>query len=474
MVALCKLSISRRKRNMAAFLNSRGNGCKVLMRISSFRRIQSAKDINRKIFGLNIVSRAFSTLRTPPLQSGRCFGKKRLGEISWSQWRAAYVPAMGSRGFAQDASNNAVNEILQGSTPLAENPFVTNPTEAGSTSIDIVQGVAGAVNAIGEPTLASMGLGGTTPIGLVQHALEMLHTTVGLPWVWSIVAATIAFRTLMFPLIVKSQANAARLNNVKPELEEVQAQLRDLMNSNNAIGKAAASARLQQLYKDNDCHPIKSIIAPLVQVPLFISFFVGLRRMANLPVESFKEGGLFWFTDLTAYDPYFVLPIVCSLTMLASIELGGEAGVSNPQMQHMKTFFRVMCVAMIPLTAQFPAAIFTYWVTSNLFSLGQVSLLKVKAVREYFGIPEMKVHKNLPAQGGFWENMSAGYKNAKEEAYVKHHEKMKRQKEKALGTAPLETTYEHNPRIKHNQEVFAAAKRKKGKDRINSQAAPPM
>ena len=65
----------------------------------------------------------------------------------------------------------------------------------------------------------------------------------------------------------------------------------------------------------------QSIIGPLVQLPLFVSFFFAIRRMAFLPVESFKTGGYLWFQDLTLYDPFFVLPIICSFSMLASIEV---------------------------------------------------------------------------------------------------------------------------------------------------------
>ena len=65
----------------------------------------------------------------------------------------------------------------------------------------------------------------------------------------------------------------------------------------------------------------QSILGPLVQLPMFVSFFFGIRGMAYLPVESFKTGGYLWFQDLTLYDPYFVLPFICSFSMLASIEV---------------------------------------------------------------------------------------------------------------------------------------------------------
>ena len=66
---------------------------------------------------------------------------------------------------------------------------------------------------------------------------------------------------------------------------------------------------------------LQSVLAPLVQLPLFVSFFFGLKAMANLPVESFKTGGYLWFQDLTVFDPYFILPVICSFSMLASVEV---------------------------------------------------------------------------------------------------------------------------------------------------------
>lgn len=56
-------------------------------------------------------------------------------------------------------------------------------------------------------------------------------------------------------------------------------------------------------------------------MPVFISFFMGLRQMANVPVDSMRQGGLFWFTDLTLPDQYFALPIITSLTLYATIEV---------------------------------------------------------------------------------------------------------------------------------------------------------
>lgn len=57
------------------------------------------------------------------------------------------------------------------------------------------------------------------------------------------------------------------------------------------------------------------------QAPVFMSFFFALKGMSNIPVESMKEGGLFWFADLTICDPYYILPLLTSVTMWATIEV---------------------------------------------------------------------------------------------------------------------------------------------------------
>ena len=69
------------------------------------------------------------------------------------------------------------------------------------------------------------------------------------------------------------------------------------------------------------CAFFQSLLTIIAQLPVFVTFFFGIKGMANLPVESFKTGGYLWFQDLTLCDPYFVLPIICSFSMLATLEV---------------------------------------------------------------------------------------------------------------------------------------------------------
>lgn len=151
---------------------------------------------------------------------------------------------------------------LLGSSELLENGQSSNPfiqQSAPETLLDneMLKDMADAMTSLGEPSLVSLGLGGYSPTGLIQQTLELIHVGGNVSWCASIAILTVIIRLVCLPLIVKAQANTAKLNNIKPQIEEVQAQLRELANSYDAAAKATASLRLKQLYQEHGCHPVK-------------------------------------------------------------------------------------------------------------------------------------------------------------------------------------------------------------------------
>ncbi|XP_064640751.1 mitochondrial inner membrane protein OXA1L-like isoform X2 [Lineus longissimus] len=260
-----------------------------------------------------------------------------------------------------------------------------------------------ALNALGEPTFASLGLGSWWPPGLVQSALELLHVSCDLPWWSAIVVGTVIVRMCMFPLVVKSQKNAAKLNNNMPTMTRLQERFTEARQSGNPMEAAKCGQELMDFMKRNEINPLKNFLVPLAQMPVFISVFVGMRQMANLPVPSLKEGGLFWFTDLTCTDPYFALPALTALTFYLTIELGVDGVRAGSAGNTMKYVMRAMPLLMFPFIMKFPAAMLVYWFTSNAFSLCQVALLKIPAVRAKFGIEQLVKHPAhlMPKKKGF-------------------------------------------------------------------------
>ncbi|KAM9330013.1 mitochondrial inner membrane protein OXA1L [Gastrophryne carolinensis] len=315
-----------------------------------------------------------------------------------------------------------------------------------------------------EQSLAELGLCGYSPVGLVQNFLSFLHMDVGLPWWGAIVTGTIIARILVFPLIVKGQREAAKLNNHMPQITALTTRMNEAKQTGNKFDFAKAYADLTAYQKKHDVNPLRGFLVPLVQAPVFISFFVSLRQMAYLPVPSLQTGGLWWFSDLTMADPFYILPMVVTCSMWAVLELGAESGVNNPNLKVMKTVFRVMPLIIFPLTMNFPTAVFTYWVTSNFFSIAQVAFLRIPAVREKLKIPKHIKHDQsvLPKQDGFIKSLKTGWKNAQLAHQLEDREKRIKHHLDIAAKGPLRQTFAQNPL---QQRETTAVSPKKPKDK---------
>lgn len=278
---------------------------------------------------------------------------------------ALAMPSLGVRYASAEAGESAAKTVIN----LADLP-------AAPAVPETVAEVAGkALNALGEPTFASIGLGGYSPVGLVQNCMEFVHVTCDIPWWGAIAIGTLVVRTIIFPLVIMAQRNAAKLNNNMPQMQMLQLKMTEARQTGNAIDSARYAQEMMQFMKEKDMNPLKNMLVPLAQAPLFISFFMGLRGMANTPVDSMREGGLFWFTDLTVADPTFILPLITSATLYLTIEIGTDtARLSANNMGMMKYVLRALPIAIFPFTMNFPAAILTYWACSNFISLGQVCI----------------------------------------------------------------------------------------------------
>ena len=169
--------------------------------------------------------------------------------------------------------------------------------------------------------LASLGLCANTPVGWLQWMMEYIHVHTGLPWWGAIVVSTFILRAAIFPLVMKVQKNGVLMNNVNPEIQELMKKQREFRQMGNETFANQYSHKIWSVYQKNNCNPLKAAVLPLIQLPLFLSFFIAIRRMATVPVESMKTGGMLWFEDLTVPDPYYILPVLACGSFVASIEV---------------------------------------------------------------------------------------------------------------------------------------------------------
>ncbi|MBA2511862.1 MAG: membrane protein insertase YidC [Rubrobacteraceae bacterium] len=201
-------------------------------------------------------------------------------------------------------------------------------------------------------------------VNLLGYVLLFFHQTVGAPWWLSIAMLTVVVRGLLFPLTVKQVKSMRSVQDLKPDMDKVRAQYQ-----NNPQKQREEMAKL---YQDRGVNPLGGCLPILIQMPIFIGIFYVIRLFGGTPgrtepkYESFVDGGLLWFQDLSHQDPTYLLPIISAVTMLAATEIT----LKNVDPQQ-RWLMRLLPVGFTVFLLSFPAGLFVYWITSNLVTLVQ-------------------------------------------------------------------------------------------------------
>ncbi|KAI9493409.1 60Kd inner membrane protein-domain-containing protein [Zychaea mexicana] len=308
--------------------------------------------------------------------------------------------------------------------PAAATAAVAAAENTTTTATDTIQALVHTSESAAQiGDFKAMGLCNFTPVGGLEAMLEAVHVYSGLPWWGTIATATVIVRLALLPLMIKIQRNNAKMMNLNPEVSRLMENLKTAQQQGDSVAVGKYTNEMQSIFKKHGCHPMKSLGLPIIQMPVMVSFFMALRAMSELPVPGLTTGGMGWFTDLTAQDPYYVLPIASAAGVMAVLEAGTEVGAANPQSKTMKNFFRVMAVAMVPFTAWMPSSVFIYWITSNAVSITQILALKNPTVRKALDIPKL-----VKPASELQKNTKSFMENFREQTV--HHEKL--EKDRAL------------------------------------------
>lgn len=250
------------------------------------------------------------------------------------------------------------------------------------TAIQTVANQAPAVNEVAVAAADSF-----LPVAALQHFIDTVHNFTGFNWWASIVVTTLLIRSMTVPLLINQLKATSKLTLVRPRLEEIKQQMQDQGMGPATI--AEGQKQMQNLFKEYGVSPFTPLKGLFIQGPIFISFFLAISNMAE-KVPSFKNGGAFWFTDLSTPDSFYIFPILTGLTFLITVECNAQEGMEgNPAAGTVKLISRGFAVLSVPLTMNFPQAVFCYWITSNLFSLTYGLVLKVPGVKKFLGVPEI-------------------------------------------------------------------------------------
>jgi YidC/Oxa1 family membrane protein insertase len=178
----------------------------------------------------------------------------------------------------------------------------------------------------------------------------------GAPWWLAIVLLTVVVRTLLFPITYRQVKSMRKMQELKPDMDRIKVEHKDDV--------PRQREEIARLYRERKVNPLGGCLPIFVQIPIFLVLYYTIRHFDRL--DSFRTGGLFWFSDLTAADPLFILPVAYVVTMMASQELAMRNTVAQQ-----KQIMRFMPIAFGVFLARFPAGLFVYWVTSNLITLCQ-------------------------------------------------------------------------------------------------------
>jgi YidC/Oxa1 family membrane protein insertase len=237
------------------------------------------------------------------------------------------------------------------------------------------------------------------PSDQVLVLINWVNETAGFPcYAYAIGATTLAFRVALLPLFIRGQRTSSRTAHMQPEMKAMKEELDKMGGKIDQQTQMIYNKKTQALFRKYDCNPFSAILPPLVSAPIFMSMFFGLRNAPEYFPELLSTGGMLWFTDLTAADPYCIMPVFSALLFLGITEAGKEQMMASDPVRGrtMVNAFRALAIVMVPLTMNFESSVFVYWTINNSFSFMQTMILKQPSVRKYFGIWEPP--KPIPGQ----------------------------------------------------------------------------
>ena len=192
--------------------------------------------------------------------------------------------------------------------------------------------------------------------------LDWIHGVVG-NWGWSIIILTLLVKLAFFHLSAASYKSMARMRKVQPRITAI----RDRHGSD----KAQMNQKMMELYREEKINPLGGCLPIVVQIPVFIALYWVLLESVELRQASF----IFWLTDLSVYDPYFVLPLAMGGTMFIQQKLNP----SPPDPLQARIMMALPFVFTF-LFLFFPSGLVLYWFVNNVLSITQQWIITRKIV----------------------------------------------------------------------------------------------
>ena len=194
------------------------------------------------------------------------------------------------------------------------------------------------------------------------HALKWLHKYIP-NWGWAIVVLTLIINMLLFPLKYSGYKTSLKMQRVAPEIKQIQEKYKKY--SMRDPRKQEMNKEVMAVYSREGINPVGGCIPQLLQMPIWF----GLYRALQGTIEMRHAPWFGWIKDLSAKDPYFVLPILMGLSMYLASKMTPMTA-TDPQQQAMMKFMPIGMAAMF-VVIPYPSGLAVYILTSGLVGVAQ-------------------------------------------------------------------------------------------------------
>lgn len=189
---------------------------------------------------------------------------------------------------------------------------------------------------------------------LLTH-IQMLVSNWGL----AIIGTTIVVKSILYPLTKAQYTSMAKMRMLQPKLQEMRERFGD--------DRQRMSQEMMKLYKEEKVNPLGGCLPILLQMPIFIALYWTFMEAVELRHAPF----FLWIQDLSAQDPYYVLPLLMGGSMFL-LQKMSPTPVADPMQQKVMTFMPVLFTVFFLF---FPSGLVLYWLASNLITITQQWLI---------------------------------------------------------------------------------------------------
>ncbi|MDQ1390774.1 MAG: YidC/Oxa1 family rane protein insertase [Acidobacteriaceae bacterium] len=203
-------------------------------------------------------------------------------------------------------------------------------------------------------------------------------------WGWAIVIQTLIITVALLPLRITQMKSMLKMQRIAPQIKSIQEKYKKY--SLRDPRKAAMNEEISSLYKKEGVNPAGGCLPMLIQFPFLIAYY----RMLGVALDL-RHAHWLWVTDLSARDPYFLLPILMVVSMFAMQRMTPQAGM-DPAQQKMMTWMMPLMMGFIFFNLQ--AGLNLYYAETNLISIAQQAVMnRTKLGREMREMIEKRARK---------------------------------------------------------------------------------